>query len=790
MNPVKIYLIHHSHTDIGYTDLQEVVIDHQVSYLHELVARAPHDDLWLSFRWNCETLFCVERFLKEASEDERTRFFDLVRKGKIGLSANYLNFTDLVDRRALSEKVQRFCRLLEKEGIRLRSAMFADINGVSQAVLEHFLDTGVRFLYTNVHCHHGMFPLFQNQCAFFWKDRHGRKLLVWNGEHYNLGNALGIVPPPSQNFMMENLGTKARGGDEIGQLFTQLSSYIRDCRSDGYEPAFFPISVSGVFSDNAPPNPGITETLRAFNQRYGEHIELTMMTLDELGDAIAAELDGQIPEYGGDWTDWWAHGVGSTPKSVKHYREAQRLYRDLWRSDPEGTDFREELRDQIEEALLLFAEHTWGHSASVTDPCLTFVSDIDLRKSSYASRAHELCTQVHGKIRARLGDKRRYYDREGKVKVVHAGAADGVYPVRFYLEVWGFQDIELRGENGRRIVAQVAPHPRGAEICFTDNFRAGESKIYTYREIPRPAEPLHPRAAFRGSERVRDIVNEIDRHRFLQPYQVETDDVFLSYKVGEGLRSFRLKKYDLELIGNTEFPFFTPIYERSPLRHDAYEERRLLGRNLRSPQAERFPGVLREVEVRAQGPIFTEVVLTYELPGTKHCQHILRIDHHLPRIESSLRIIKNYEEAPENLFLSLDFPHRGACFLDKGGILFLPGTEQIPGSCMEYYLCQSGAYWPFKEGCLHFFPLDAPLFSMGSPEHHPIRLCTGKKEDNLRPLFSWLMNNLWETNFSIDLSGAVEFRSVLSFREGMTPEQALRSFEAGNEVLRGFPLRE
>ena len=39
--------------------------------------------------------------------------------------------------------------------------------------------------------------------------------------------------------------------------------------------------------------------------------------------------------------------------------------------------------------LLLYAEHTWGHSATVTNPYDTMVTNLDMRKTSYASKAHE-----------------------------------------------------------------------------------------------------------------------------------------------------------------------------------------------------------------------------------------------------------------------------------------------------------------------------------------------------------------------------------------------------------------
>ena len=42
---------------------------------------------------------------------------------------------------------------------------------------------------------------------------------------------------------------------------------------------------------------------------------------------------------------------------------------------------------------------------------------------------------------------------------------------------------------------------------------------------------------------------------------------------------------------------------------------------------------------------------------------------------------------------------------------------------------------------------------MGQMQHHPIVLCDNRRENNQRPVYSWIMNNVWETNFKMDLSG-------------------------------------
>ena len=71
---------------------------------------------------------------------------------------------------------------------------------------------------------------------------------------------------------------------------------------------------------------------------------------------------------------------------------------------------------------------------------------------------------------------------------------------------------------------------------------------------------------------------------------------------------------------------------------------------------------------------------------------------------------------------------------------------------------------------------------MGEMRHHPIRLCEGRMEDNRRPVYSWVMNNVWETNFKADLSGFVEYDYSLYLSGASHPRQAMdelkeRSFQ-------------
>ena len=65
---------------------------------------------------------------------------------------------------------------------------------------------------------------------------------------------------------------------------------------------------------------------------------------------------------------------------------------------------------------------------------------------------------------------------------------------------------------------------------------------------------------------------------------------------------------------------------------------------------------------------------------------------------------------------------------------------------------------------------DVPLVTLGALKHHPIRLCENAPSDNARPVCSWIMNNLWETNFKLDLSGFGEYRYRLLLHTDNDPE--------------------
>lgn len=768
-----IYVVHHSHTDIGYTDLQERILDEQAHYIHSVLHMMKEGEKNSDFRWNCETYFCVERFLAQASEEEKNSFFHYVKTGELGISASYLNFTDLLDYSIYRKRLSEMKALFKSHGIDIKTAMTADINGISMGQRDALLEHGIEFLFTNIHTHHGMYPLYQNQTAYWWKNKEGKALLVWNGEHYNLGNVLGIKPNRSKNFMTASyFGSEEQMEDSISILKKNLDDYLTSCEEQGYPYDFIISGVSGVFSDNAPPSLEILQTIEAFHKKYGTEVCLKMVSLQELYSLIKDKLT-DIPVVEGDLTDWWANGVGSTPYAVKHYKEAQRIYHLCGRLDANVYEkYKKEARE-AEDNLLLYAEHTWGHSATITNPYDTMVLNLDMRKTSYASKAHENASLMLSRTAAEAGDILRYYNTNGKIKVINTGASEGMMPAEFYIETMSMSNVQIvRSSDQKEIPCQLSSHPRGVLISFIDTFSANEVKEYEYRELPPVKKAINTRQCYIGAERIQDIVNEYEPITYKLPYEIENDWFKLTYNVKDGITSFYNKREECDMLAEGFARFFTPIYEVTAIRTNDYSERSILGRNVRGKHAVQHQGNLMEVKCLEQGTIFTSLEFVYSLEGTNYCSVIFKIYHLIPKIDFKLKLAKTISNNIESIYLplSLSLPDRKA-YLEKGTEPFLPGIEQIPGTCMEYYMSDYGMVYQTSKGCVSIQTLDVPLFYMGELKHHPIKLCDRKPEYNQRDIYSWIMNNTWETNFKMDLSGYAEFCYSLFLSSNQEPQK-------------------
>jgi hypothetical protein len=808
----KIYLIHHSHTDIGYTERQDKIINYHYDFIKQAVdilneMHAGKKE-YEGFVWQCENYWQVKNFYEHASTSYREDFERYVKSGEIGLSGNYLNMTELVSADILCSRIAKVKEYGEKIGCPIKSGMSADINGFAWGYADALYENGVENLFSCLHPHHGMFPLYKKQQPFYWESPKGEKVLVWNGEHYHFGNELFFAPQGGTSYMLQDIFTKKSANGtlfgesdsnetELAVLIERLERYLNNLEAEGYPYDFVPFMVSGAITDNAPPSGAIAERVHVINSRVGNELSVKMTTLDQFFDHVRDNCN-DIPTFQGDWNDWWADGVGSTPAGVKNFRDAQRKYSLCKKLDPEGTLGKPEWMESAAENLMMYAEHTWGYSSSVSEPWETLVGDLELKKSAYAINGNTEISKNLDHILAQKGEVSIRYDRPKKYRIInpHSISIKSVVPV--FIEFWEYIDgkpysldvpIEVVDiKSGEILSSQIKRIARAYQVDVLMDLQPGEEKVIAIRPTNNDRNKTVKNHAYIGAEGVEDIVQPHDFQ--MDCHCVETPFFKVLFDEERGIGSILDKRDGTDLLRqDAEHAPFSGVYEVTDIKTNACEERRRMGRNRKAVSTKRYVSQLMDIQVVENGDVYAAVKLDYALEGTKFYSAFIKIYKHLPKIDIMVRIHKESVWEPENLYISLPFTADDdeVKYIDKTGCLIRPGIDQLPGTNKEFYLIQNGIVMEGQQKDVILSIKDTPLVTFGDLRAKPITLCDGKDvEFNRSTVYSWVMNNFWETNFKVDLGGFYEFAYTLTVVDKLPAAQAAAICEANNEGLLSF----
>ncbi|GAA0654128.1 glycoside hydrolase family 38 C-terminal domain-containing protein [Streptomyces malaysiensis subsp. malaysiensis] len=380
-----IHLVHHSHLDIGYTDPQGTVLGEHVAFLDSCLDLTRTTDGWpddARFRWAVESLWSFEQWAAVRPPERVAEFVERVRAGQIELTAMPYNLhSDTCSTDELHELLRLARRVRDTHGIEFRSAMQTDVPGSVAGLPDALSPLGVRYL-SVAHNWAGRSVPTTNGGArlprlFRWRAPSGKEVLVWmtdspHGLAYMEGPVLGF---DTSYAMVDDL----------------LPAYLTSLATNPYpfppellgSPAPAPgerepypwdvlhLRVQGHFGDNAPPRLILAETVRRWNETW-DSPRLRLSTNTDFFTDAEARLGDAIPAFEGDWGDWWVEGIGSGARPQAMVRRAQStvtdaitLYGMAALASPAGpaTDLATAARggaDQVYRSVSLFNEHTWG----------------------------------------------------------------------------------------------------------------------------------------------------------------------------------------------------------------------------------------------------------------------------------------------------------------------------------------------------------------------------------------------------------------------------------------------
>jgi Glycosyl hydrolases family 38 N-terminal domain len=754
----EISVIHHSHLDIGYTDHQPVVLAQSLEYLDAALDLATQDD---GFRWNVEANLPLTRWLASRPRADVDAFLERVRERRIEVCAlPYTMHTEAYSLDELARTLRPAQALRDRFGIEIVSAMQTDVPGATLALCELLAAADVKYL-SVAHNYAGRSVPFLNggqslRRPFRWRAPSGRELLVWHtdsphGIAYMEGNLLGLSE--SYEATLEHLPAYLHalatrpypyGAGTTGWL-TGIPAGTVLTRAP-FEHDLLHLRVQSAFADNAAPSPVPAEVVREWNATW-DHPRLRMATNRDFFEAAETRLR-DIPTYEGDWTDWWADGIGSAAREVGVARRAQREIRTAqtlhaWADSLSGeaATWAAEVERAYED-LALFDEHTWGAANPWRDR-LEHVDAGALQWQWKAARAHSAAETVGALLdgaRARLAAHvPRPEGALAGVLVFNPGGVARTDAVEVLLPETRVPVTDrlavIDAASGERVPAELAPQPypnyrtRGQRLRFLAKdvpaYGFARFAIVGDRDgIPAPAkgDPAalqdHALDVTTGCIAIDGVTDPDSAFGFNQyvydRYATAARVNHLSSRVGGP---------GLWLLAEREVAQDGVLIERTS---SALEER-------------------ATIRLRALGA--NSLTVTY------------RLVHGAGRLEIANVLDKIATSDKEAVFFAFPFRPGAIEYEITGGVQAHDGPT-VPGSAHHMRAVRD---WVSVGGKV-LATFDAPLVQTGTIRL-PYAPFPPTTRDEPGTVFSWAMNNGWDTNFPQSQGGEVAFRYAVGGAE-------------------------
>ena len=815
---MTISLVQHSHFDIGYTDRQELVLASQLTYLDQAIALAEQTAEWpeeARFRWTVEVTEPLRRWLAVRPRAMREALFAAVRRGQIEICALSMNMhTEAFSIDELGRQLAFADALRVEEGLDITTAIQSDVPGATVGLVSLLADAGIRSLSTALNYAGRSVPhLVGGQDLprpFFWRAPSGKRVLVWFTDsihgNYVEGNELGF--DRDYGTVLGNLPDFLAGliqhpfprgpFPEDGADGPALRRDRSELPGNGYLPEWLntaepvPVTklpypwrhlhlrVQGRHSDNAPPSLVPAEIARQWNETWAWP-RLRTATTRTFFDAITEEAGDAIPTFSGDWTDWWADGIGSAPREVaanragqSDIRTAQTLHAladTLFPGD--GAPPVAAAVDAAYHDLAIFDEHTWG-SANPWGDRLEGRDAGALQWAWKASHAHRAAERAGALVATAL-------PRLSPLTAASTPGSIGSFAV-VNPSGWPRSDCArllipatmIGPDDGCRVVDEATgePVPAITEREPEPQQRPdGHWLTLLARDVPALGYRRY-RLERADAPPPRHDPNEIDAS--LDPLCLESD--YLRLRVDLLAASIdELTTADGQSLIRPGAPFgmnalIRDRYTTAPgFNHHANFTVADGLRQLGSRQTARYGTIV----ARSRTPLWDRLTMRAEADGLDWLETTITLSRHSASVEISNRLHKPATPDKESLFFAFPFHAPDATVQQEitGGIA---GTDRpvIPGAANYFRALR---HWttitPADGPTIAWATRDTPLVQTGTIAlpYSPFPGTLPEYQTDPATIYSWVGNNLWDTNFPDRFGGEMIFRYVIAVDEGRPP---------------------
>jgi alpha-mannosidase len=736
-----IYLFHHSHTDIGYTELQTRIAKKHAEYLDSVIkycqatAAYPEES---RFKWNIEVSWALENYMKERPAAKAQELLDLIKAGRVELSGLYLQLSDLFAHEELVRSVYLARELARKNAFSVLCAMNNDVTGFSWAIPQIFRSAGIRYFATGINETRSRAPLAR-PCAFYWESPEGSRILHWNGEHY----------------LFANYELRIHEGYE--KSFPKIKEYLAKLEARGdYPYSAIAFNISGYVTDNCPPSQELCDKVREWNGRWA-YPRLRLATMREFFDHMEKTYGKSLPVYRLGWPDYWTDGVASTAYETGLNRlahndllSAEKMAALAGATDKNYAYPKAEI-DQAYSQTMLYDEHTWGAWNSISEPESELARGQWTLKSSHAYIARELAHTVLQKglegISKNIANRRPYaFAVFNPLSWMRSDVVKVALPEPLRDKKGQFMLIDAR--SGEETIYQLSDQ---------------NTILFLARNIPSlgyAVFSLQPDQAPSAAQSQMNFKPNSLENKF---YRINIDPI------SGGIFSLLDKEQNLELVDKqANYTLNQYIYENPEGGRKAVDDME------KRAKFQRFSPIAAQSVPGFQGPVALSLVVKSQARPCPEISQEIILYNDIKRIDFVNTLNKQETYEPEALYFAFPFSLKNSGFLfEIADAAMRPEVDQLPGTTRDWQTVQHWVEAANLESAVVWSPVEAPLVQFGD-------INTGKWLKKLElansSVFSYAINNYWMTNFKASQGGKLVFRYALTSRLGGSDPAAAARF--------------
>jgi hypothetical protein len=761
----QLDLLHLSHTDFGFTDQPAIARELHRRFLDIAVdaclATAKEPD-HSRFHWTAESMIIVSDWWHAASPARREQMLSAIRGGQLDVNAIACNNSPFMN----ADQWKLMLSWVPDDVWRQLSpavGMQDDANGFPRAGAMRLLDRGITRFLMGLNTDSGGTP-FPRPTAFWWKMPDGRRLFVFISEHYGAGlnyfaESWRSMPSPRAAdgmFRAPRPGEiLAADEDSVRKAHARCLKKLQEIEAGGYSYPRLLISMTNQWRyDNDPPFPAVTKFVATWN-RLGLEPRLRLTTAGVAMREMEKIAGGSAPEHTGEWTDFWANGTMCAPREVAASRLAKRCATiaksEVWGPMTPGVA---KAADQMLRDLVLFDEHTWGSSDSISMPWT-----LDSQAQFAAKAMLAFGPMSRGEL---LVAERMHALLDGRPEGLYV--VNPAPPTNYAFSGWvRFAQVAF----GHTFDALQDP---ASGALLPVDWQAVPAKLAESYEPVAPGTKAEPKSVGRvwveGLPAGKVLHLTASDRKAAEAAPVESKGQWPESRSWPGM------KQPLFESGFGDFLVVQANTTRGVVARLA------AGGYSAEEQAAKRREVLIETKAEPDGdatirrwPQVTEITQKLIHPRLRYAERELTIWEREPRVRLRVRIYRLESDAPESFYVNFLLPQGGGLpTLSNGGVPFVPFEDQLGACCRDYVAIDSWArYRRDGAGDWLWVTRDAPLVTVGGPN----TLARVTRPEQPNRLLAMVFNNHWHTNFLANESGAMEFQFDLVWKEQISDPAAL-----------------